>query len=351
MADRTTEYTELDALLRAGILTADEHAQARRKLSNRSYHSDPHGRGGHGHVVHGNGNGNAVRQPQRSNGGRTPAGATTIQRREPVPDARFARVPAVPARVAEPRQPVRPPRPSMPPNGAPPNGAPPNGVPHRSAVTQPAPEPVRTSVATLPTRDPQAAERPRPPGARGRHAKQSAPQWPWVLIGLFALVSVAVLAVALSHHSHHKARAGGPATHAVSRPTNQAPPPNVIAGSKVEVPESINVNGADATVTVSKLTALPAAANSPTVTYQTTVSALGVYGTFPLDKANFTAQSQTGASYHALAGSATPLAKTTVTAGQRVAGTIQFTLLRGQTVQTVLFTTSLGEQLGIWTTY
>ena len=335
MAEHTTEFTELDALLRAGILTADEHAQARRKLATRSHHTGPQG------AVHVRTNGAAVRQPQRSNGSRNGAGAATMQRSQPAADPRFARMQAAPARVAQPRQPVRPPRQSPPPNGAAPPGA----------FTQLSADANRTSVMTLPTRDPETAERPRPAGTRGRHAKQTAPQWPWVLIAVFLLVSVVIVSVAISRHGHHATpRANKPAA-ANAQPANQAPPPNVVEGSKVEVPVSINVNGADATVTVSKLTAMPAAADSRTVTYQSTVSALGVYGTFPLDKANFTAQSQTGSSYHAVAGSTTPLGKTLVTAGRRVAGTIRFTLPRGQTVQTVLFTTSLGERLGIWTTY
>lgn len=363
MAEQTTEFTELDALLRAGILTADEHAQARRKLATRSHHGNGHnGHNGHNgagsvHVMRANG---GVRQPQRSNGSRA-AGASTLQHREPGFDAHFARVQAAPARIAQPRQPVRPPRQGVPPNGvAHPNGfAPHPAAPHPTGQQPASQQPIalksaeasHTSVMTLPTLDPQTAERPRPAGSRGRHAKQSPPQWPWVLIAAFAAVSVVIVGLAITHHRHHPARAAS-ASQAVRQPAaNQPAPPNVVEGSKVGVPVSINVNGADATVTVSKLTALPAAANSRTVTYQSTVTALGVYGSFPLDRTNFTAQSQTGSSYHAQAGSTTPLAKSTVTSGLRVAGTVQFTLPRGQTVQTVLFTTSLGEQLGIWTTY
>jgi hypothetical protein len=339
----TSEIAELDALLRAGILTADEHAQAQRKLAARSNGGNGQGPAAPVHVLRPTGA--PPTRPHPATGGRPGGPTSTVQGGAPPVDQRLGHVQAAPARVAPPspraqaaaaRRPVR---------------SVSHAAGHSDAATGAAPDAATGAIATLPRVDEADAPRSRIQAGRGRHAKDEPPQWPWVLIGLFALVSVTILSVALIQQSrHHKAHPSGPAR-AASHSADQGSPPPVVVGSKVDTPVSINVNGADATVTVSKLKQLPAATNAKAVPYQATVTALGVYGSFPIDSTNFSAESNSGATVHAQVGKATPLTKTVVTTGRRVAGTIVFSVPKGQSVQTVLFTTSLGEQLGIWTTY
>jgi hypothetical protein len=120
---------------------------------------------------------------------------------------------------------------------------------------------------------------------------------------------------------------------------------------------AINLDGADARVAVSQLIAAPAAKSAPhagqpatMTTYTAMVTITGTTGTFAITPAEFTAHSLTGRTYDVAAAPLTTLHSTSVGAGQHAAGAIAFTVPSSEHIEVVLFTTPLGEQLGLWAT-
>ncbi|MDP9091413.1 MAG: DUF1942 domain-containing protein [Actinomycetota bacterium] len=117
---------------------------------------------------------------------------------------------------------------------------------------------------------------------------------------------------------------------------------------------AINLDGANARITMSSLTPDPSAAtkpkSGPTTTYTASVTVVGVSGSFALDPESFTAHSASGQSYRAVPPAVAPLTARTVGAGEQIHASIGFTVPSGQRITAILFTTRLGEQLGLWST-
>jgi hypothetical protein len=184
------------------------------------------------------------------------------------------------------------------------------------------------------------------PGGRGRHAKKAGPTWPWFVAAgsVLVLVGVVVTTLLLAKPPHRHAAATAP------RPTTSAAasPPAIVAGARVNVPVSINLGGANATVSVARLT--PAAGTKTAATFRSVVTAVGVSGLFPLDPSNFTAQASDGHIYRATSTPTQGLTRSLIGAGQRTEGMISFVVPKTVQISAVLFTTSLGEQLAVWST-
>jgi hypothetical protein len=118
---------------------------------------------------------------------------------------------------------------------------------------------------------------------------------------------------------------------------------------------AINLDGANARITVASLipaprAAKPTAKQAATTTYSASVTVIGVSGSFALDPASFSAQSATGQSYPVALTGLNPLTARSVAAGQQVQASIGFTVPSAQHITAILFTTRLGEQLGLWST-
>jgi hypothetical protein len=129
----------------------------------------------------------------------------------------------------------------------------------------------------------------------------------------------------------------------------------IIPGSPVNSAVAINLDGANARITVASLIPLPraakpAATQAATTTYSASVTVVGVSGSFALDPASFSAHSATGQSFAVASTALNPLIARTVGAGQQVQANISFTVPSAQHITAILFTTRLGEQLGLWST-
>jgi hypothetical protein len=111
---------------------------------------------------------------------------------------------------------------------------------------------------------------------------------------------------------------------------------------------AINLDGANAHITVASLIPAPRAATSKTTTYTASVTVVGVSGSLALDPASFSAQSATGQSFPVAPTGLNPLTARTVGAGQQVQASIGFAVPPSQHITAILFTTRLGEQLGLW---
>lgn len=189
--------------------------------------------------------------------------------------------------------------------------------------------------------------------ARGRHAKPPR-RWPLVVGAVIVLGAAIGVGIALRPAAHHHPPAAtrraipGPPTGIRSNP--------IVVASPANTAMAINLDGADAQIAVSQLTAAPAAtagAAKPAagmVTYTATVRVDGTSGTFALDPTEFTAHSLTGKTYAVATTPLTTLHSTTVAAGQHTSGQIAFTVPSTEHLSVVLFTTHLGEQLGLWST-
>lgn len=187
---------------------------------------------------------------------------------------------------------------------------------------------------------------PRHAAARGRHAKQTA-RWPWIA-GSVVLLMAAVVVGLLFRPVHHPARTAAPQPQ--PSPHN-ASSSRIVVASPPNTAMVINLDGADAQVIVSTLTPAPVtttAAKTASTTYTATVTVSGMSGAFSIDPSEFSAHSVTGQSYLVATDPQTTLAKTTVAAGHHAAGKIAFSVPSGEHIAVVLFTTPLGEQLGLW---
>ena len=203
------------------------------------------------------------------------------------------------------------------------------------------------------TPGPSHATRPRHAAVRGRHAKQPA-RWPWIVGSAVVLALAIIVGIALrpaAHHAHTARRAAPPSPSA-------APAKPIVVASPANTAMTINLDGADAQVAVSRLVAVPPAnavksaqpARPAMTTYTATVTVAGRSGAFSIDPAEFSAHSESGRTYAVAATASTTLPTTTVAAGQQTSGAIAFTVPTGEHIAVVLFTTPLGEQLGLWST-
>ncbi|MDP9117327.1 MAG: DUF1942 domain-containing protein [Actinomycetota bacterium] len=194
---------------------------------------------------------------------------------------------------------------------------------------------------------------PRRPTGSHRRARTSGRRLRTWLVstGVFALALAlgALITLSLSKHSTSPAaRTRGAASTGVSTPTVSPLP--VRTGSPLDQGEAVNLNGATATITVSDLKIDSPSPRTDTkgTAYSVQVTVAALSGTFPLAPVNFSAQATSGGNFAALPAGSNQLGNAALSAGRQLQGRIEFLVPRGQQIAAIVYTTSLGEQLGLW---